>query len=57
MSLKFYTQVFIRDLVNRKLLLGYKKRSFGKGKWTGVGGKVEPNETIIEGAIRYVISK
>lgn len=28
-----------------KLLLAMKKRGFGKGKYNGVGGKIEPGET------------
>jgi 8-oxo-dGTP diphosphatase/2-hydroxy-dATP diphosphatase len=31
---------------NGKLLLGRKKRSFGKGKWLGFGGKVEEGESL-----------
>ncbi|XP_050432317.1 uncharacterized protein LOC126840533 isoform X2 [Adelges cooleyi] len=31
-----------------------KKRGLGVGKWNGFGGKVEPNETIEEGAKREV---
>lgn len=34
------------------ILLGLKKRGFGKGKWNGFGGKVEKGETIEEAAIR-----
>jgi 8-oxo-dGTP diphosphatase / 2-hydroxy-dATP diphosphatase len=34
------------------VLLGLKKKGFGKGKWNGFGGKVEKNETILEAAIR-----
>ena len=29
-----------------------KKRGFGQGKWNGVGGKVEPGETIVAAAMR-----
>jgi len=36
-----------------RVLLGLKKRGFGAGKWNGFGGKVEPGETIEEGARRY----
>ena len=50
---KVYTLVFVRDLAKEKILLGYKKRGFGMNKWNGLGGKVEPNETILEGAKRY----
>lgn len=29
-----------------------KKRGFGAGRWNGVGGKIEPNETEVQGLIR-----
>ena len=35
-----------------EILLAMKKRGFGAGRWNGVGGKVEPGESIEEGAIR-----
>jgi 8-oxo-dGTP diphosphatase len=35
-----------------QVLLGFKKEGFGKGKYTGFGGKVEPGETLAEAAIR-----
>ena len=50
---KLYTLVFVRDYANSKILLGYKKRGFGMHKWNGLGGKVEPDETIIDGAKRF----
>jgi 8-oxo-dGTP diphosphatase len=34
------------------ILLAMKKRSFGKGRWNGVGGKVVSPETIPEAAVR-----
>jgi len=34
------------------VILGKKKRGFGKGRYNGFGGKVRSNETIIETAIR-----
>ena len=37
-----------------KILLGHKKRGFGKGYWNGFGGKVKANETLHEAAIREV---
>ena len=49
---KIYSVVFVRDLKNKKILLGYKKRGFGMNKWNGLGGKCEPGETIIECAKR-----
>lgn len=39
-------------LKENQILLAMKKRNFGVGKWNGVGGKPEENETIEETAIR-----
>lgn len=47
---KLLSLVFVRK--PREILLGMKKRGFGEGKWNGFGGKVEPNETILQGALR-----
>ncbi|XP_047024343.1 oxidized purine nucleoside triphosphate hydrolase-like [Helicoverpa zea] len=47
---KLFTLVFIRR--EDQILLGLKKRGFGMNKWNGFGGKVEPNETILEAAAR-----
>ncbi|XP_050671179.1 oxidized purine nucleoside triphosphate hydrolase-like [Leptidea sinapis] len=47
---KVYTLVFVRK--ENQILLGYKKRGFGMNKWNGFGGKVEPNECILDAAIR-----
>ncbi len=41
-------------LQNDRILLGMKKRGFGKGRWNGFGGKVNVNETIEEAVIREV---
>ncbi len=49
---KLYTLIFMRDLANKRILLGYKKRGFGANKWNGIGGKVEPGESILDGAKR-----
>jgi 8-oxo-dGTP diphosphatase/2-hydroxy-dATP diphosphatase len=38
--------------VNSQILLGYKKRGFGAGRWNGFGGKVNPDETILQAAGR-----
>jgi ADP-ribose pyrophosphatase YjhB (NUDIX family) len=35
-----------------EVLLGYKKIGFGKGKYTGFGGKIECGEAIEEAALR-----
>ncbi|OQC10513.1 MAG: 8-oxo-dGTP diphosphatase [Tenericutes bacterium ADurb.Bin087] len=37
---------------NNKVLLGYKKRGFGKQKYNGFGGKLKTGETIEMAAIR-----
>ncbi|CAD0199084.1 unnamed protein product [Chrysodeixis includens] len=47
---KLFTLVFLRK--EDEILLGFKKRGFGMNKWNGFGGKVEPNETIVEAAVR-----
>ncbi len=39
------------------ILLGYKKRGFGEGKWNGFGGKKEGEETIEEAARRECIEE
>lgn len=47
---KVYTLVFLRN--TKQILLGLKKRGFGVNKWNGFGGKVEPNEEILDAAVR-----
>ncbi|KAF3125196.1 hypothetical protein TWF703_011054 [Orbilia oligospora] len=49
---KQYTLVIPLDLQRDRVLLGYKLRGFGQGKYNGYGGKVEPNETVIAAAVR-----
>ena len=44
--------LLIRDEPVRQVLLGLKKRGFGKDKYNGLGGKQEPSETIIDAAVR-----
>ncbi len=34
------------------ILLAMKKKGFGAGRWNGVGGKVEPGESIEQAAVR-----
>lgn len=48
---KILTLVMVRNAAE-DILLGLKKRGFGEGKWNGFGGKVEPGETIPQGAAR-----
>jgi len=35
-----------------EVLLAMKKRGFGAGRWNGVGGKLEPGETIEQAMVR-----
>ena len=35
-----------------EVLLAMKKRDFGKGWWNGVGGKLDPGEAVLSGAVR-----
>lgn len=35
-----------------EILLAMKKRGFGAGRWNGVGGKLEPGESLDEALIR-----
>jgi 8-oxo-dGTP diphosphatase/2-hydroxy-dATP diphosphatase len=39
------------------ILLGAKKRGFGKGKWNGFGGKVKLGEKIEDGAKRELLEE
>jgi len=48
--MKQATLVLLLD--NDRVLLAMKKRGFGKGRWNGVGGKPNDNESIVEAAIR-----
>lgn len=47
---KYCTLLFLRD--NDRILLAMKKRGFGSGYWNGIGGKIDPGETIEQALIR-----
>lgn len=47
---KLMTLCFIQD--GPRILLGFKKRGFGAGRWNGFGGKVHDGETIEAAARR-----
>ena len=49
---KILTLAFVRR--HGEILLGFKKRGFGAGKWNGFGGKVEAGETIEDAAKRWM---
>ncbi|MFA6094830.1 MAG: 8-oxo-dGTP diphosphatase [Candidatus Paceibacterota bacterium] len=44
------TLIFLRR--GNEILLAMKKRRFGAGKWNGVGGKCEGEETLTQAAVR-----
>jgi len=48
--MKDATLCIVRE--GNKILLGMKKTGFGKGKYNGFGGKLEPNESPEAAAIR-----
>lgn len=49
-SKKIFSLVMVRK--ETEILLGLKLRGFGVGKWNGFGGKLEPNETMYQCALR-----
>jgi len=49
-QLKQATLILLRK--DDEVLLAMKKRGFGEGRWNGVGGKVEPGETLEQAARR-----
>ncbi|OLL24245.1 7,8-dihydro-8-oxoguanine triphosphatase [Neolecta irregularis DAH-3] len=46
------TLVLLFDRDKDQILLGLKKRGFGKNKWNGFGGKLVPGETVLQAAMR-----
>jgi 8-oxo-dGTP pyrophosphatase MutT (NUDIX family) len=42
---------------DQQVLLALKKRGFGEGKWNGIGGKVEVDETIEEALLRETVEE
>ncbi|KAJ2828132.1 hypothetical protein GGI24_002471 [Coemansia furcata] len=57
MAHRLYTLVFPMNKQDGKVLLGMKKRGFGRDKFNGFGGKVEAKETIAEGAARELVEE
>jgi len=55
MKRKLFTLCIV--LKRNEILLGMKKRGFGKGKWNGFGGKVLRGETIEKAAKRELREK
>ena len=54
---KVSTLVLLMRDSGRSVLLGMKKRGFGAGKWNGFGGKVEPGESVRDGAVREMLEE
>ncbi len=52
---KNLTLCFVRQA--NQLLLGYKKRGFGKKRWNGFGGKVEEGEDLLSAAKRELLEE
>jgi 8-oxo-dGTP pyrophosphatase MutT (NUDIX family) len=50
--IKHCTLCFLINKEKKQVCLGYKKRGFGEGKWNGVGGKIDPGETMEQAMIR-----
>jgi mutator protein MutT len=47
---KVCTLLFLRR--DNEVLLAMKKRGFGVGKWNGIGGKIEENESLEQALVR-----
>ncbi len=46
------THTVLLLLKGDEILLGMKKRGFGKGNYLGIGGKIEKGESSMEGVVR-----
>jgi 8-oxo-dGTP diphosphatase / 2-hydroxy-dATP diphosphatase len=55
MNTKTLSLLFLRR--DDRILLAMKKRGFGTGRWNGVGGKVEPGESIESSMIRESVEE
>ena len=53
---KRYTLLIILD-ERRGVLLGMKKRGWGKGRWNGYGGKIHKEELVEEALKREVLEE
>lgn len=50
--MKNYNTTLLIVIKDNKILLGQKKKGFAAGKFNGIGGKVEENETVEQAMIR-----
>ena len=53
--IRLMTLCFI--LRDKEVLLGFKKRGFGAGRWNGFGGKVHEDESIEDAARRELLEE
>lgn len=51
------TMCYPVDWQKKMLLLGLKKRGFGKGWWNGFGGKPKENESLEDAAVRELLEE
>jgi 8-oxo-dGTP diphosphatase len=50
--MKTVTLLYVVNKETQEILLALKKQGLGVGNYNGVGGKVEPGETVTEAAVR-----
>lgn len=55
--MKHVTECIVVAETRQQVLLGVKLRGFGQGKVVGYGGKLEPGETVVEGAARELLEE
>lgn len=56
--MKIHTTLCIPiDKNEGKILLGYKKRGFGQGRWNGFGGKIGSGETVEQATARELLEE
>ena len=50
--MKNYNTTLLIIIKNNRILLGQKKKGFAAGRFNGIGGKVEQNETVEQAMVR-----
>lgn len=51
-DIKMLPTTLLLAIKDNKILLANKKRGFGTNKYNGVGGKLEPGESVVDGMLR-----